>query len=294
MLDDMLVPLAVSSALALIVALVHRRLPPRLAARATTVALAVVAAAAIPTVWITAISSVWHAPFVDRWLDWCTHALGGHSMTHHETVRPVIGVPAVAITVIGLVRAWRVVRRYQGLRQRDGGIETVEHDDLFAFTMPGPGGRIVISRGMRRALDDRELAVVLAHEAAHGRHRHDRYLVVAQLAAALLAPLAPLVRRLQFSLERWADEVAVDRCGDRTLVARTLGRIALVSADAAPALSFTGLGVPARMGALLAPRVDEPGRAARAGLWAIIALAAVFAGFQLHHLVGMLLDLCTD
>lgn len=287
MLEAMLVPLTVSSALALIVAAAHRRLPPALAARATAVALAVVAAAAIPTVWITGLGYLSHAPIVGGWLGWCADALGAHAR-----VGPVVGVPALAVTVVGAWRAFVTVRRYRSLRQHHGGVEVAERDEMFAFTVPGRGGHVVISRGLHELLTEPERQVVLAHEGAHAEHRHDRYLLTGQLAAALLAPLSPLVRRLQFSLERWADEIAVMRCGDRLFVARTLGRVALCTADQQPALSFTGLGVAARMTALMAPPVDEPRSVTRAALWLLILLAGVFATFQLHHLLGMLVALC--
>jgi len=133
---------------------------------------------------------------------------------------------------------------------------------------------------------------VLAHERAHARHRHDRYLLAAQLAAALLMPLHPLVNRLRYSIERWADEDAVLECGDRRLVARTLGRVALFGVAPQPALAFAGLGVPARMAALLAPPSYRHRRLEGLAIALLIGLTAVFAAVQMRHLVDMVLAFC--
>jgi hypothetical protein len=74
-------------------------------------------------------------------------------------------------------------------------------------------------------LDEDEQRIVLAHERAHAHYRHDRYLLAAEPAAAALPPLRALARRVNYSIERWADEAAAAICGDRRLVAITLGKV---------------------------------------------------------------------
>lgn len=283
----MVIPLLVSALIALAVAAAHRRLPPALATRVTTVALVLVAAAAIPTVWLTAATWVAHAPVVGRWLDSCADSLGAH-----HGVSSLLGIPALVVSALGVHRAFATLRTYRAVRRHESGLDIVDHDDAFAFTVPGRGGRVVMSSALHDQLSDAEREVVLAHEHAHARHRHDRYLLVAQLSASLLAPLQPLVRRMQFSIERWADEDAVAACGDRRLVARTLGRVALLSAEPQPALAFAGLGVPARMAALLQPPVAPPRSMVRLALWSSVAAAAAFAAFQVQHLVAMITAFC--
>ena len=152
----------------------------------------------------------------------------------------------------------------------------------------------MLSSGLIELLDDDEQAVVLAHEQAHARHRHDRYLLVAQLAAAAVPALRPLTSRVQFSIERWADEAAAAECGDRDFVARTLGKVALYDASPAGMLSFAGLGVSARVGALLAEPAPAPRNATMLGLWLAIGFTGVLALFQLHHLLSLVTALCPD
>ena len=55
-----LLPLTVAVGLAMVVTATHRRLPPAVAARTVTITLAVVAAAAVPTVWIVSLGYVAH------------------------------------------------------------------------------------------------------------------------------------------------------------------------------------------------------------------------------------------
>ena len=290
MLPFLIGPLMVAMALAVIVTTIHRWLPPVLAARAVTTTMVVVVGAAVPTVLIVSLGYLAHVPFFGLGLDWCAKAFGVH-----ERIPTWLGLPSLMLTVSGSVSAARVVRAYRRLRHdRPGSVEIAGHDRPFAFTLPGRGGHVVVSTGLVELLDESEQAVVLAHEGAHARHRHDRYLLVAQLAAASIPPLRPLASRLQFSLERWADEAAVAECGDRRFVARTLGKVALHSVAPVGAMSFAGLGVPARVAALLAPPVPSPRSPLVVVLWVAIAATGVLAAFQIHHLASLLTALCPD
>lgn len=105
--------------------------------------------------------------------------------------------------------------------------------------------------------------------------------------------LRPMATRLQFSLERWADEMAVAHCGDRGFVARTLGKVALRSVTPTRAMSFSGLGVPARVAALLSPPLASLRSGTNAVLWGAIALTGMLAAFQIHHLAQMVAALCS-
>ncbi len=285
-----LLPLLVSTVLAAAVTTIHRRLPPVLAARAVTVTLGVVAAAAVPTMWTLSLGYLAHVPWLGSSFAWCAKTFGVH-----EQIPPWVGLPAVAIVAFGAIRAMRVIRTFRRLRlDRPGSVEVAAHTNAFAFTLPGRGGRVVWSSGLVELLDEQEQAVVLAHEHAHARHRHDRYLLVAQCAAATVPFLRSLTSRLQFSLERWADESAVAECGDRGLVARTLGKVALHSPERTVAMGFSGLGVPARVAALLGPPARQPRMSAQVILWIAIAATAGLAVLQIHHLAWVIVSLCPD
>lgn len=288
MIAEMVLPLAVCTVLAVLAAAAHRRLPPAMAAHTTTVALVLVAVAAVPTVWVTSLQYLSHAPLVGGWFMRCAHALG-----HHDDVPHLVGLPAVAVSTWGLWRAARTLRLHRSLRDRGGvGLRIIDDHSVFAAALPGNGSRIVLSRGLKELLSPQECEVVIAHETAHAHFRHDRYLLAGQLAADLSLALGPVVRQLRFSLERWADEVAAQQCGDRRLVARTLGRVALHAADHQPVFAFAGLGVAARMTALLDPPIRRPRRLARVLLQVAVGGAAVFAVFQWRHLAAMLLAFC--
>ena len=286
----LLLPLLVALTLAGAVTTIHRRLPPILAARAVTVTLGVVAAAAVPTMWILSLGYLAHIPWLGRGFAWCAKTFGVH-----ERIPMWVGIPALGCVAVGVIRATNVIRTYRRLRDdRPGSVDIAQHRTAFAFTLPGRAGRVVMSSGLVELLDDKEQAVVLAHEHAHGRHRHDRYLLIAQCAASTVPLLSPLTSRLQFSLERWADESAVAECGDRGLVARTLGKVALHTQETHVAMGFSGLGVPARVAALLASPSPPPRMPAQIVLWTAIAITAVLAGLQIHHLASVIASLCPD
>ena len=288
MFPIVLQPLVVVLLLAALVTATHRQLPPVVAARTVTASVAIVAAAAAPTMWILSLGYIAHLPLLDGRLDWCAETLGVH-----DPIPSWVGLPAVLLTVAGAIRVRAVLSGYRRLRHDHAGpVEIADHAQPFAFTLPGRGGHVMLSSGLVGMLDEAERAVVLAHEQSHARHRHDRYLLTAQLATAIVPPLRPLVSRLQFSLERWADETAVVFCGDRGFVARTLGKVAFRTAIPIGAMGFTGLGVPARVAALLAPPTTPIRWGTLTALWAAITITGALSAFQLHHLARLITALC--
>ena len=287
MVGSVALPLFVALGVAGVATSAHRRLPPRLAARFVTVALVLVVVAALPTALVVALAFLLHAPALGPGLEWCARALG-----LHDAVPAWIGVPLIVLLVVGAVRAVRLVREHRALRVDERlPMQITNSDKPYAVTLPGRAGQIVMSSALVELLDDDERRIVLAHEEAHARYRHDRYLFTAELAAALLPPLRALARRVHYSVERWADEAAATVCGDRELVAATLGKVALYSHHPTIA-GFARLGVASRMGALLAPPVPSPHRAQLVALWSSLAVTAAFSLYQLHHLERLLTALC--
>lgn len=286
----LLVPLLIAMLLSIGVTTSHRRLPPVVAAKAVTVTLVVVAAAAVPTLWILTLGFLAHVPLFGRGLQWCAETFGVH-----DRVPAGIGIPATALAATGSIRAAKVLRSHRRLRHdQPGPVEIAAHHQPFAVTLPGRGGRVLMSTGLVELLEPDEQSVVLAHEHAHADHRHDRYLLLAQFASATVPLLRPLTSRLQFSLERWADEAAVEACGDRRFVADTLGKVALYGVNPTGALGFSGLGVPARVEALLSPPSRPLRYPTHVALWLAIGLTGMVAAFQIHHLASLISSLCPD
>ncbi len=287
MLGSLAFPLLVSLCVAAIATSAHRRLPPRLATRFVTIALVLVVVAALPTALVISVAFLAHAPVIGLGFEWCARAMG-----LHDAVPAWIGVPSVVLITLGAVRTFRLLRQHRTLRlDSPRPIHIAPSHKPYAVTLPGPAGQIVISTAMVDLLDDDEQRIVVAHERAHAHYRHDRYLLTAELAAAALPPLRALTRRVNYSIERWADEAAAAVCGDRRLVAITLGKVALQTTPPTVA-GFSGLGIASRMGALLEPPIPNPHRAQLLVLWSSIVVTAGFSLYQLHHLERLLTALC--
>ncbi|WP_228981182.1 M56 family metallopeptidase [Streptomyces sp. DH12] len=127
----------------------------------------------------------------------------------------------------------------------------------YAYALPGgPRGRVVVTTGMLDRLNASERRALFAHERAHLAGRHHRFLLVVQLAARANPFLRPLRTAVTYTAERWADEDAAEEVGNRRLVARAIGKAALVTRGA-PVATLAGFAeagpVPRRVAALLAP-----------------------------------------
>jgi Zn-dependent protease with chaperone function len=156
-----------------------------------------------------------------------------------------------------LIRASRTVR----LLQPDANdLVLVQDETPIAYSVAGWRGRIVVSTAMLCALSAPERRVLLAHEAAHLRHRHHLYIHLAQLAAAANPLLRSTAAAIARSVERSADEDAAAEVGDRQLAARALARAALAGAGHARAqhtLAAADADVVERVRLLLAPAAAQ-------------------------------------
>lgn len=287
MLGSLASPLLVTLAVAAVATSAHRRLPPRLATRFVTIALVLVVLAALPTALVIAVAFLAHVPIIGFGFQWCAQAMG-----LHDAVPAWLGIPAALLIMWGTMRAVRLLCQHRALRLAESRPIHISHSHKpYAVTLPGPAGQIVMSTAMVALLDEDEQRIVVAHERAHARYRHDRYLLTAELAAAMLPPLRALSKRVNYSIERWADEAAAAACGDRRLVAITLGKVAL-QVNPPTVAGFSGLGVASRMGALLEPPIPNPQRIQLLVLWSSILVTAGFSLYQLHHLERLLTALC--
>ena len=106
----------------------------------------------------------------------------------------------------------------------------------------------------------------------------------------MFPPLRHAANKIRFAVERWADETAARHCGDRRLVAATLGKVALRGSELRGVTGFAALGTVARARALLEPPRPRPPRPVIAAIWSVLAIAALLTIVQIHHL-HQLIDL---
>ncbi len=193
----------------------------------------------------------------------------------------LVSACAVAVRARRCRRQRRVLRVEPGVgrQERRAGFDlvTLPGAALVAYSLGCRRPQIVLSEGLRSRLDNEGVAAVVAHEAAHLRARHDRWLHLAGLADAALW-FVPWVRSatggLRLSLEQWADEDAAREVGRQALRAALLAAAGLEPVPSPAA----ALSVADALAERLAMLAAEPGEGARRlGLAGMSSLAAVAA-----------------
>jgi Zn-dependent protease with chaperone function len=177
----------------------------------------------------------------------------------------------------GLARR-RHRRRLTLTGRHDGrlGAVLVDHHEAAAWCLPGAGRQVVLTTAALGALDDVQLAAVLAHERAHQRGRH--HLLVA--LAGSLAAAFPRVRAFRQGHEQVARLVeliaddAAAAASPRLKVAEALLALAAPAPAAAAALGAGGSATGARIRRLITAPAPLGRPHAAAGMIAIAALAA--------------------
>ena len=256
------VPLLVAAVLAALAPRLALRLVPRYAAWALVCVALVTAAGWLGSLSLLAFTALAQIPAVAQEGRWSIPLLRAEDPVDFAVA--VVCMLALATSALGLATAFvRQARDFVWARRESrllpggSGVALVDDEVPQAFALAGKPARIVVSRGMVRCLDEREYAAMLAHEHAHLRNRHHLFKAVWRLAAAANPLLRPVAAAGGYLLERWADEDAATRTGDRTLVARAVARAALAATEAARsgpgALSATGGAVPQRVKSLLVP-----------------------------------------
>ncbi|ARP71529.1 peptidase M48 Ste24p [Streptomyces pluripotens] len=259
MLISVYVPFVITAVLTLIAPRLARRLTPRPAAWALACIALVTAVGWTGSLALLAFTGIAQIPEVAAEGHWSVTALRAEDPVDVVVAAVsalVLAASVVSLGVAALRQVQQIVRAKRECAALRGDTELAVVDDAapLAFALPGAPGRIVVSRGMLRCLGDDEREALLAHERTHLRGRHHLFLSLWRLTTALNPLLRPLADTGAFVLERWADEEAAVRVGDRAVVARAVGRAALASAGAPrPALAVTGGEVPQRVRALLAP-----------------------------------------
>ena len=285
----LLAPLGASLAAAAVAVAAARRLRPRTAAWLLATTIAAAFSSLMITAWTVAGATLAHDPLSAGALSWCREHLGlAHPLPRW------LGFTAVVLAVAITARAALAGRRWWRARGRSSDLVVLATDRPVAFAEAGRRGGVVVSQGMLAGLRPAERSALLEHERSHRRHRHDRFLVVAQLARAM-GFLGPADRQLRLSLERWADEDAASAVGDRSVLAAAIARAALLAHDTpTPGLPITGSDVTGRVAALAGPGtagVAEP-RAWAIGAALCVATAVAGTAVQVHHVGALFSALC--
>jgi Zn-dependent protease with chaperone function/uncharacterized membrane protein len=188
----------------------------------------------------------------------------------------IIGV-RLATAVLGMrARAHEHARavRLVGHRTGEADVVMVEAPKAAAYCVAGRPPAIVVTSAARAALDDRQLAAVLAHERAHLDGRH-AMIVSALRALAAVFPRVSLItegaQQVSRLLEMCADDVAVRRHSGQSLLS---GLITLCTAAPAEALAAADLAVLARAERLARPPQESMKVKTRAALTGVIAIMA--------------------
>lgn len=288
----LVLPALAAIVLGLFGGVVQRRLRPRAAVLIlTTLAVSVTAAVAGALALLT-IGYLAQVPWVAEHAGWCRSlARSDDAVPAWAGLAASAGLVSMAAAMTRRARRWR---RTVALLSHEGPLELLPTAEPVAFVVPGRPGHIAVSSGLLHLLDAAERRVLFAHEGSHLRHRHHRYLVATELAAAALPALRPLRAHLRFATERWADEDAATAVGDRHLVARAIARAAVGPTIVEPAiLALAQHGVAARVEALLdrqasSRAVEVTLAAALVGLMAATATSTL----QLHHVLAFAAHVC--
>lgn len=217
----------------------------------------------------------------------------------------VFGLALALRMAVALASALLTSRREASwLAARAGGsiaadLTLLEGEPRLALTHGLLRPRIWLSRSLHAALDERERAIVIAHERAHAVRRDSLRALLLRLVGAMHLPgvRARLGALHRLATEQICDAAAVRACGDRLAVAATLLRVERLLRDAhpGPALataSQLASDLPARVEALLAEPSESVERPPLGGVWiAVVTLAGALVGARpVHHAVEHALE----
>jgi beta-lactamase regulating signal transducer with metallopeptidase domain len=287
-------PLLVSVLLCRAGPAVAARCSPRWATRALVVVSVATALATGLVLCAVASLGVVEIPSVGRAGHWSADAVSDR-IPVPAAVGVTTGVVAAALLGAALAHFARALRNLvraardcRALGAGVAGLVVVDDNRVGAYAVPALRGRTVVSRSLLRCLDADERRAVLAHEAAHLRHRHFLYVQLAELAAAANPLLRSASRAVRRTVELWADDDAARAVGDRVCVARAVAKAALAGGGRGvpePALAVAGASdLAVRMRNLLDPAVRHTGRwvALLAAIAVVGVVSALTVGVYAH------------
>ncbi|WP_433824792.1 M56 family metallopeptidase [Actinoplanes sp. CA-015351] len=284
--------------IAVVIRLLADRLRPEAAAIFLVTSLVATAAGCLLTLAAFALKAVAELPFAASPL----HISDAYvrADTAREPWVSWLSLVLLVAALAGITRVWRThhrdavyARRFATLPVAGDGVVLLDDERAEAFAVPGTPGRIVVTTGMRAALDDSRYAALLAHERAHLTARHHVMVLLVHLSAAVHPAFRLLVRPFDYLIERAADERAATEVDDRRVVAHAIGAAALVSEHTHRAGSLRiapsrrdlrrAGAVPRRVASLIAPR--------RARSLLPLLIPAAVAAFSLAWTAECVLDL---
>lgn len=269
-----------------------RLVSPATCARVLTAAVVVTAGGVVSGLVLVGMAASSELHVVSDAIGWCRALYPGD-----HGAAPWAGMVALGLLVVAGARGLRYARKVQSEHapyKSIDGLEVVNTSEPIAFAVPGRPGGVVMGSELLHALDVDERSAVLAHENAHLRHHHHRYVHTVELCAAAFPFLVPLARQVRFATERWADESAAAEIGSRRTVARAIARVALMPHphNLSPALAFSGRGTSSRVEALLHPIAPQRFELAMVASMGTIIATIVGSSVQVHHLALFLVHAC--
>ncbi|MFE7764448.1 M56 family metallopeptidase [Streptomyces sp. NPDC057438] len=241
--------------------LAEQRLHPRTATRLLTgvaVVTAVCSTVSLGLLMVVGTAQLPGNPLPDGWSDPEVRA----AVPYDE----VAGLPAIPALLAVLVACGRTLWRHGRVRRRahralaglpDTEVAVLPDGAPYAYALAGGRrDRVVVTTALLACLEPAERRALFAHKRAHLAAGHHRLLLAVRLAARANPFLWPLRTAVSYTAERWADEDAARAVGSRPVVARAIGKAALVSAGS-PVTTLAGFAasgpVPRRVAALLGP-----------------------------------------
>lgn len=283
-----------------LVRLVAARLDPAWASWLVVVAAVVLgtcATAALGLLMLAALSVMSLFARLGHWQPAEVQRLDAVHMPIDLTASVLLMVFAVMAITAGIGRIRALVEAYRMASECPRGSElmVLEDERPLAHALPGRPGRIVVSTTMLATLAPAERRALLAHERAHLTSSHHLFVAVVDVLGAANPLLRPLSDTIRFTTERWADEVAAGTVGDRSVVARAVGKAALAGrpgpALGGMAMAATAGPVPRRVAALL---TTPPVRRVSAVLLSPTGAFAVLLAALVTGSVWFSLDAATD
>lgn len=259
-------------------------------------------------------SAPWSTLGAEAWAHCASHADGHRAICGWHP--PQLQLPLWLASVILLfallfarpaIRSiWRLAAAHSRVAMLHRMATRTRHGDYFslptsqplAFAAGFPRAQVFISKGLKRALSDAQMRIVIAHEWAHVRRRDLAVTMVVDVLSRLHWPTVGQALRSEWRLaiEQRCDEIVAADVGDRADVADCLVRMARLQKSGDWQIGLTACrlldsDLTARVTTLLAP--PAPGRPdlliGFGLLHTLTAALLLLAGTQLHRWAELLL-----